>query len=174
MRGVFFYFVTVPYGVSGQLWYLIVLISGFCSLIYFYIGKTNQIFLSETTMPSTLIFGMQHHVVRLYQFYLIWSKGLLSEPACELACSVYESIGEIFFSDTTRHRTLIFVMQHHLVYLFLVCSHNGPCAKTGPTLRLHVLQRLIYGTLKLVYSETTEPRVYIWYVASSSRRTKFF
>ena len=72
-----------------------------------------------------------------------------------------------------RHRTLICVMQHHLVYLYLVCSHNGPCAKTGPTLRSHVLHRLIYGTLKQVYSETTEPRVYIWHVASSSRLTKF-
>ena len=76
-------------------------------------------------------------------------------------------------SDTTRHRTLIADMQHHLVYLYLVFSHNGPCAKTGHTLRSHVLHRLIYGTLKIVYSETTEPRVYIWHVASSSRLTKF-
>ena len=64
-------------------------------------------------------------------------------------------------------------MQHHLVYLYLVCSHNGPFAKTGPTLRSHVLHRFIYGTLKIVYSETTEPRVYIWHVTSSSRLTKF-
>ena len=78
-----------------------------------------------------------------------------------------------FLSDTTRHRTLIADMQHHQVYLYLACSHNGPCAKTGPTLRSHVLHRLIYGTLKIVYSETTEPRVYIWHVASSSRLTKF-
>ena len=64
-------------------------------------------------------------------------------------------------------------MLHHLAHLYLVCSHNGPCAKTGPTLRSHVLYRLIYGTLKIVYSETTEPRVYIWHVASFSRLTKF-
>ena len=64
-------------------------------------------------------------------------------------------------------------MQHHLVYLYLVCSHNGPCAKTGPTLGSHVLNRFIYATLKIVYSETTEPRVYIWHVASSSSLTKF-
>ena len=57
------------YGVSGSLWYLIVLISGVCPMLYFYIRKTNHIFLSETTMPSTLVFGMQHHLVRLYQFY---------------------------------------------------------------------------------------------------------
>ena len=67
-----FFFVTFPYGVSGQLWYLIVSISGFCPLLYFYIGKTNQIFLSEMTMPSTLIFGMQHHLVSLYPFNSIW------------------------------------------------------------------------------------------------------
>ena len=64
-------------------------------------------------------------------------------------------------------------MQHHLVYLYLICSHNGPCAKTGTTLRSHILHRLINETLKIVYSETTEARVYIWHVASSSRLTKF-
>ena len=37
----------------------------------------------------------------------------------------------------------------------------------------YVLQRLIYGTLEIFLSETTEPRVYIWHVASSSRLTKF-
>ena len=31
----------------------------------------------------------------------------------------------------------------------------------------------IYGTLKIVLSETTEPRVFIWHVASSSRHPKF-
>ena len=30
-----------------------------------------------------------------------------------------------------------------------------------------------YGTLKIVWSETTEARVYIWHVASSSKLTKF-
>ena len=52
--GVFLYFVTFPYGVSGQLWYLIVSISGFHPLLYY----IKQIFLSETTLPSTLIFGI--------------------------------------------------------------------------------------------------------------------
>ena len=56
--GVFLYFVTFPYGVLGQLWYLIVSIFGFGPLLYFYIGHTKQIFLSKTTMPSTLLFGM--------------------------------------------------------------------------------------------------------------------
>ena len=77
MCGVFLYFVTFPYGVSGRLWYLIVSISGFCPLLYFYIGKTNKIFLSETTMPSTLIFGIQHHLVRLYPFSSIWGTGTI-------------------------------------------------------------------------------------------------
>ena len=36
-----------------------------------------------------------------------------------------------------------------------------------------VLHSFIYGTLKIVLFETTEPRVYIWHVASSSRPTKF-
>ena len=42
-----------------------------------------------------------------------------------------------------------------------------------PPLGSHVSHRLIYGTLKIVWSGTTEPRVYIWHVASSSRLTKF-
>ena len=55
-----------------------------CPLLYFYIGETNQIFLSETTMPSTLIFGMQHHLVRLYQFYSIWSSGTIKwKTSCQ-------------------------------------------------------------------------------------------
>ena len=45
--------------------------------------------------------------------------------------------------------------------------------KLGPTLGSHVLHRLIYGTLKIVLSETTEPRVYIWHVATSSSLAKF-
>ena len=30
-----------------------------------------------------------------------------------------------------------------------------------------------YGSLKIVYSETTEPRFYVWHIASSSRLTRF-
>ena len=69
----------VAYGVSGQLWYLIVSISGFCPLLYFYIGKIKQISLSKTTTSSTLIFDMQH---------LPGAQGLLSGPACELTNSL--------------------------------------------------------------------------------------
>ena len=43
----------------------------------FYIWKTNQIFLFETKIPSTLIFGMQHHLVHLYPFYSIWDSGTI-------------------------------------------------------------------------------------------------
>ena len=42
-----------------------------------------------------------------------------------------------------------------------------------PQLGSHVLHRLIYRTLKIVKSETTEPRVYILHVATSSRLAKF-
>ena len=43
----------------------------------FILGKHNQIFLPETTMPSTLIFSMQHHLVRLYLFNSIWGTGTI-------------------------------------------------------------------------------------------------
>ena len=42
------------------------------SALHLYWENIKQILSSETTMPSTLIFGMQHHLVRLYQFYSIW------------------------------------------------------------------------------------------------------
>ena len=47
----------------------------------FYIGlyreKHEKIFMSETTMPRALIFGMKHHLVNLYQVcsnYIPWAK----------------------------------------------------------------------------------------------------
>ena len=58
------FFVIFAYGVSKLYRFL-----GFVLCFTFILGKTNQIFLFETTMPSTLIFGMQHHLVRLYHFY---------------------------------------------------------------------------------------------------------
>ena len=39
--------------------------------------KNKPIFLSGTTMPSTLIFGMQHHLVRLYPLNSIWGTGTI-------------------------------------------------------------------------------------------------
>ena len=111
MCGVFLYFVSFPYGVSGQLWYFVVSIFGFCPLLYFYIGKTKQIFLSETTMPSNLIFGMQYHLVRIYQLYSIWGTGTINGPTCELTRSLKEFIGEIFLSDTQG-----------IKHLYLLCS----------------------------------------------------
>ena len=40
-------------------------------------GKHEKIFLSETTMPRGLIFGMKHHLVDFYQVcsnYATWAK----------------------------------------------------------------------------------------------------
>ena len=44
----------------------------FYSLIY---RKHENIFLSETTRTRALIFGMQHHLVDLYQFCSIYVPG---------------------------------------------------------------------------------------------------
>ena len=45
----------------------------------FYIGlyreQHEKIFLSETTKPRALIFGMQHHLVDLYQVCSNYSRG---------------------------------------------------------------------------------------------------
>ena len=40
---------------------------------------------------------------------------------------------KIFLSETTRPRGLLFVMKHHLVDLYQVCSNYTPGAKNGPT-----------------------------------------
>ena len=58
------------------------------SALLLYWENIKQIFLSETTMPSALIFGMQHHLVRVYQFYSFLAHGLLSGTACELTRSL--------------------------------------------------------------------------------------
>ena len=89
-------FVTFLYGVSGQFWYLIVSISGFAACFIFMLENIKQIFLSETTMPSTLLFGMQHRLVASTNFIQFRAQGILSGPACELARSLYESIGKYF------------------------------------------------------------------------------
>ena len=47
------------------------------SALLFYRKNIKQIFVSETTMPSTLIFGMQHHLVILIQF---GAQGLSVDP----------------------------------------------------------------------------------------------
>ena len=39
---------------------------------------------------------------------------------------------KIFFSETRRHRALIFGMQHLLVDLYQDCSYDVPGVKTGP------------------------------------------
>ena len=41
------------------------------------LGKCEKIFMSETTGPKALIFGMKHHLVYLYQVcsnYIPWVK----------------------------------------------------------------------------------------------------
>ena len=51
-----------------------------------------------------------------------------------------ENKKKIFFSETRKPRTLIFVMLHHLVELFQVCSNYDPGAQNGPA-RGHMFRR---------------------------------
>ena len=51
----------------------------------------------------------------------------------------------IFLSETTRPRALIFGMKHLQVDLYQVCSYHAPGAKNGPAAGSHVLHRLIQG-----------------------------
>ena len=55
-----------------------------------YQENIKQIILSETTMPSTLVFGMQHHLTKYAStnFIQFGAQGLLSGPTCELRRSL--------------------------------------------------------------------------------------
>ena len=79
---------------------------GLPSALLLYWENIIQTILSETTMPSTLIFGMQHHLTKYAStnFIQFGAQGLLSGSACELRRTLKESIGKIFLSDTTRHK----------------------------------------------------------------------
>ena len=53
---------------------------------------------------------------------------------------------KIFLSETTRPRSLIFGIYHHLVDLYQVCSNDAQ--EKGPPRWSHVFHRLIYGSMK--------------------------
>ena len=45
-----------------------------------YREKHEKIFLSETTRPRALIFGMKHHLVNFYQVFSNYSPGAKNTP----------------------------------------------------------------------------------------------
>ena len=49
-------------------------------------GKHEKIFLSETLRPRALIFGMQHHLVDLYQVYSNYDPGAKNGSAPGVIC----------------------------------------------------------------------------------------
>ena len=107
---VFLLFCHFPIRCLLSVLYLIVSLSELCPLLYIYVGKTNHIFLSETTRPRSLIFGMQHHLVRIYQFYSNWGSGTIKWTRLRAHTFTIGIYWENFVSDTTRHTILIFVM----------------------------------------------------------------
>ena len=83
----------------------------------FYIGLYRQnvkkIFLSETTRPGALMFGMLHHLVDLYQVcsnYTPRVKMAPSRGSNVLHRLTEEKREKIFLSETTGPRALIFDM----------------------------------------------------------------
>ena len=82
-----------------------------------YIGKHNAIeklFLSETTMPRALIFGMKHHLVNLCQVCTNFISGAKNYPTPGghmFYIGLYrEKHGTLFLSEIIRLRALIFGM----------------------------------------------------------------
>ena len=79
--------------------------------IDFYMEKHEKIFLSETTRPRALIFGMKHHLVDFYQVcsnYTLEPK--VASPGSHMFyIGLYrEQHKKIFLSETTRPRAMIF------------------------------------------------------------------
>ena len=73
-----------------------------------YIGlyreKHEKIFLSETTSPRALIFGMKHHLVNLYQVCSNYA------PVSGDTCLYREKHEKIFSSEIVWPRALILSM----------------------------------------------------------------
>ena len=75
----------------------------------FYREKHEKIFLSETTRPRALIFGMKHYLVDLYQVCSNYTPG--AKNGSMLYIGFYRKKPEkIFSSKTIRPRALIFGM----------------------------------------------------------------
>ena len=78
-----------------------------------YREKHENIFLSETTRPRALIFGMKHHLVDSYQVVQIIPLGpkMARHGGHMFYIGFYrEQHEKIFLSETTRPRALIFSM----------------------------------------------------------------
>ena len=78
-----------------------------------YREKHGKIFLSETIRHRTLIFGMYHHLVDLYQVCLKMPQGAkMARPRGHMFyIGLYrENHEKIVLSETTRPRALIFGM----------------------------------------------------------------
>ena len=82
----------------------------------FYIGlyreKDETIFLSETTMPIALTFGMKHHLMNLYQVCSNYISGAKNGPTPGVTCFSQNYIGKNMkkSSEIIRLRALIFGM----------------------------------------------------------------
>ena len=77
-----------------------------------YREKHEVIFLSETTRPRALIFGMKHHLVDFYQVQIIPLGPKMALPrGSHVYIGLYrEQHEKIFLFETTRPRALIFCM----------------------------------------------------------------
>ena len=78
-----------------------------------YREKIIQIILSETTMSSTLIFGMQHHLTKYAStnFIPLGAQGLFSEPPAS---------SDVHFRNLLENSS--FLTQQSIKHRYLLCS----------------------------------------------------
>ena len=84
----------------------------------------KKIFLSETSRPRALIFGMKQHLVNFYQVcanFLLRPKMVPPGGHMFYIGFYREKHEKIFLSETTRPRALILGMKHHLIDLYQAC-----------------------------------------------------
>ena len=95
----------------------------------------KKLFLSKTARHRTLIFGVKHQIVNLYQVCSNYIPGAKTDPprGHMFYIGLYKEKHEkIFLSETIRLRTLIFGMYYHLVDLYRAFSNYAPGAKMAP------------------------------------------
>ena len=138
----------------------------------FYIGllyreNMKKIFLSETTRPSWLIFGLWHHLVDLYQVCSNLPLGLKMGPPRGphiLHRLIKGNYGKIFLYEFTRQRALIFDILASCTQWtsteFVQIIPLGPRPGSGHMFYIYILIKGNHS--KIFLSETTKPRALIF------------
>ena len=117
-----------------------------------YRENVKKIFLSETTRSKALIFGMEQHLVDLYQVCSDYSHGAKygqprgSHVLHGLIVDLYQVCSDYSHGAKYGQPRGSHVLHGLIVDLYQVCSNYTPVARDGPALGPNVLHRLYRET----------------------------